>query len=115
MDIGAKLRKHLGQVIAIVGVCMVMGAWGVLGRQCFLLLRDGHWTPANLRSAWTWLGLTGPHIGWGVAQEIVDWFFSWPLTGALFLVGGVVIWAGITSIAAAEKSAEIERTPPLET
>jgi hypothetical protein len=88
-------RDHglVGQAtMRLAGVFLTAGI-GVFGYQCLLWLRDGYWTPLELRLAWEWLGGSEPYFPqWQGVQKIVVGFFDLPLMTGLLAAGILILW-----------------------
>ncbi len=74
-----------GLLLAVAGPC-------ILALQAVLWLRDGFWTPLELRALWGVVGGPEPAFAWLGVQRIALGILSFPLGLGLFLVGLFVMW-----------------------
>ena len=85
-------------VVRAIGLLSVLAGLGVLALQIALWLKDGFWTPAELRVVWELAGGSEPAFAWlGVRRIALD-ILSSPLSLGLFLIGLFVMWlSGVVS------------------
>jgi hypothetical protein len=92
MDRGDRFVQLLsGSTMAVGGLTMLAGP-GVLLYQIVLWLRDGVWTPLQVRLVWQELEWPEPAFEWLGVQRIANGMLDLPFSLGIFLVGiGIVI------------------------
>lgn len=88
-------------IVKFAGLLIVVYGFGVIGFQTIGWLRDGVWTPLELRIEWEWLwGLVGvhapqPQFSWLGVQRIAAWLLETPLSVGIIVSGIVVFGIGL--------------------
>lgn len=67
----------------LTGVVLILGSAAVVGYQCFVWLRTGHWMPLPLTG---FLGETS-RSQWVGLDKVFDWLFGLPASLWLLVMG----------------------------
>jgi hypothetical protein len=87
-------------IVRFIGLLIIFYGIGVFGYQVIGWLRDGFWTPFELRTEWEWLwavvGMRAPQpqFSWLGIQKIVSWLLQAPLSLAIIIQGIAVYGFG---------------------
>lgn len=91
-------RQLVAGVVLASGLLSILAGLGVLALQIVLWLKDGFWTPAELRVVWELVGGSEPAFAWLGVQRIALGILGFPLALGLFLIGLFVMWlSGVVS------------------
>jgi hypothetical protein len=65
----------------------------ILCWQALFWLKNGHWYPISLTTAFTYMQWDYPYTQWQGVQQIIDYFFDLPLS-AITSISGILLFAG---------------------
>jgi hypothetical protein len=88
-------------IVKLCGLLVIFYGIGTFVYQTFLWLRDGTWTPLELRlawqSVWQFFGLHAPEptFSWLGVQKIAVWLLDSSLGFGLIVLGVIVLVFGI--------------------
>ncbi len=90
-----------GDVLPVFGyVGLLLAGCGlfVFIYQCIMWLKYGAWLEIPFYLPWVRLGFPIPEMGgWVGLQKIAAWFFEWPLSVVLILVGLLIGCLGLSA------------------